>query len=97
MSDPLRCLYGSPQAAGDLPSDTPHELIEYRDRVAFAAALIRDHELRLWFESNWRLARQIARLCPECQVFSIPTGARWIDALDSPPAWLRRREVGAEI
>ncbi len=66
------------------------EILDVQDRVAFAAPLIRDHELRLWFERDEALARQIAAICPECKVFTIPGAAMMIDGLNEPPAWRRR-------
>ena len=70
------------------------EIIDFQDRVAFAAGLIRDHELRLWFERDESTARAVARLCPECTVFTIPTGAYLIDRLGGPPAWRRSARRG---
>jgi len=71
------------------------EILDIQDRVAFAAALIRDHELRLWFERDEALARQIAGLCPECTVFTIPRAAMMIDRLNKPPSW--RRKHGSDV
>jgi hypothetical protein len=74
-----------------------HELIERRDRVAYAVGLIRDLELPMWFEQDWAAAGAIAMQCPACTVFSIPPEALLIDDLDRMPEWRRtsldRREV----
>lgn len=93
MQDPLGQLFPwnhpfSP--IGGRRKRTEHELIEYRDRVEFAVNLIRRHEMRLWFEPNWRTALPIAEAVPQCVVFSIPDGARLVDELDLPPPWRRR-------
>lgn len=74
-------------------AESETEILDFRDRVAFAASLIRDHELRLWFERDESLARRIAALCPECTVFTIPAAALLIDNLNRPPAWRRRRSI----
>jgi hypothetical protein len=96
MSDPLRPLsdwFGQEDSARK--TDPSTELIDYRDRVAYAASLIRDHELRLWFEPNWFLATLISRCCPECAVYSIPPEAAILDDLHAPPPWrVARRDSG---
>ena len=94
MNDPFRQLlrwYDRPQARAQ--SGGEHELIEYRDRVTLAASLIRDHELRVWFEQDWGTALQISRLRPECTVFSVDPGALLVDRLGSQPPWRRGTSV----
>ena len=73
------------------------EILDFQDRVAFAAGLIRDHELRLWFEQNETVARQIAAICPECIVFTIPQAAMMIDGLNRTPAWRRRHRTDLRL
>lgn len=93
MTDPLRSPLGWPGRSGlSRLAKSETEQIERRDRVSYAASLIRDHELRLWFERDWSTADLIASRCPECVVFSIPTGAFWIDDLDQPPPWRRPKQ-----
>lgn len=65
------------------------EQLDYRDRAALAAALIRDHELRLWFEPNNAIAERIQALCPMCAVYTVGIGAAMTDELDRPPPWRR--------
>ena len=73
------------------------EILDIQDSVAFAAGLIRDHELRLWFEQNEAIARQIAAICPECTVFTIPHAAMMIDGLNRTPAWRRHRLTNVRL
>lgn len=92
MQDPFKQLsewYRDP--GRDIPRDADSEIIIHQDPVAFAASLIQDHELRLWFEPDWALASLIAERCPACQVFSIEAGAMLVDRLADPPPWRRRR------
>ncbi|MGC8666690.1 MAG: hypothetical protein ACP5VE_01055 [Chthonomonadales bacterium] len=90
MQDPIRQIFSWNNPYCPRRSEkSEHELIEYRDRVEFALTLIRRHELRLWFEPDWRTAVPIAQAAPQCAVFSIPDGARIIDELDQPPPWRR--------
>lgn len=35
-----------------------------------AVTAIRDGGLGLWYEPDYRLARRVASLCPECRVYS---------------------------
>jgi hypothetical protein len=93
MSDPFGSLFGSRRPLHQRLDPSESEQIEPADRVAQAAALIRDQEIRLWFERDWQTARAIARLCPECCVCSIPWGAYQINALDKPPPWRRSRKT----
>jgi len=93
MADPLRSPLGWPGQNGPTRiAKSETEQVERLDRVSFAASLIRDHELRLWFERDWLTAELIAARCPECVVYSIPTGALWIDNLDAPPPWRRPKK-----
>jgi len=98
MQDPLRHLLGRSLDDARIPwRESEQEIIDYRDRVAFAASVIRNHELRLWFERDWPTARRIQEFCPECLVMSVPTPALWIDRLDEPPPWRRRGRGGPRL
>src|SRR5437870_2499146 len=98
MSDPLRPFSRWLEQHGIAPFDgSETEQIEHRDRVSYAAETIRNYELRLWFERDWHIASLIAKRCPECMVYSIPQAAFWIDDLDSPPPWRRRRSENGEV
>lgn len=35
-----------------------------------AVSAIREGGLEVWYESDYRLARRVAALCPECRVYS---------------------------
>ena len=96
MPDPFRTLTNSRREPPAIHSSET-EILDYRDRVAFAASLIRDHELRLWFERDESIARQIAVLVPECTVFTIPRAAMMVDRLDRPPSWRRGASSDAQL
>jgi hypothetical protein len=88
MYDPFRALTRwTDRGALDRFRTTDTEEIVFRDRVQYAVSLIRDHELRLWFEADWSAALRISQICPRCQVYSIPPGARLVDDLNAPPPW----------
>lgn len=98
MSDPLDPLFGKSLRRYPAPiqrSET--EQIEIVDRVSYAETLIRDYELRIWYERDWWTAVQIAQRCPMCAVFSVPLGARWFSRLDEPPPWRRGKGDNGEV
>ena len=94
MDDALRWIFGGQTNPFHGKSTEPnHELIDFRDRVSIAVAAIRDHELAMWFDSDWHIARQISRLCPACAVYSVPPDAMLVDDLRQPPRWRRRSQA----
>lgn len=98
MTDPIRGLTNWLQNLGLLRlKKSKTELIEHRDAVDYASGLIRNYELRLWFERDWRTAGQIAERTPECLIFSIPDGAYWIDELNVPPPWRQPRHDNSAV
>ena len=56
----------------DLPIHQPEPLREeYKETpLERAVTAIQEGGLRVWFESDYRLARRVAALCPECRVYS---------------------------
>ncbi|HSV72165.1 MAG TPA: hypothetical protein VLH79_00200 [Chthonomonadales bacterium] len=98
MSDPINAItrWSSwrPQYTVQVPVAA---IVEPRDRVAYAVARIRDSELALWYEPDWRSAEAIAGGCPSCVVFSVPPEATLMRRLDGPPPWRATRHNVGEV
>ena len=94
MPDPLRITYVWPGSGSRAinPSSTSGQLF-YRDGLRHAAYLIAKHELRVWFEPNWRNARLLARQFPHCLVCSIPEESD-TPSLHKIPGWRKSRAKG---
>lgn len=94
MSDPIRGISGWYTLRGQrsLPSISAGQIIR-QDPYLIAARLIARHELRVWFEPDWRTARLLARRFPYCAICSIPLETRPASLL-RVPGWRPRRNVG---
>ncbi len=94
MPDPLRMMYSWP-GSGLRPVNPPATSgqLFYRDNLRHAAYLIARYELRVWFEPNWRDARQLARQFPHCTICSIPEESD-TPSLHKIPGWRKRRASG---
>jgi hypothetical protein len=58
-----------------------------------AEQLIARHELRVWFEPDWRNGRYLARRFPHCLIYSIPVESNTL-SLRKVPGWRPRRNFG---
>lgn len=85
MGDGGRPLLGAP--AGQ---------IHWRDPLRESTRLIGYHELRVWFEPDWGIARTLARRFPHCLVYSIPIESSTI-SLYRVPAWRPRPRLTAFV
>lgn len=94
MPDSIRLITEWPGAQGCrvLPSVAYAQIIR-QDPYQFSARMIARHELRIWFEPNWGVARRLARRFPYCLVCSIPFESDTA-ALHRVPGWRPRRDVG---
>jgi hypothetical protein len=94
MADPLRIFYTWPGSYNRPanPSATSGQIF-YRDALRHSAYLIAKHELRVWFEPNWKDARLLARRFPHCMICSIPEESD-TSSLHKVPAWRRRPQRG---
>ena len=91
--DPFRPFGGTPRKIL-LKEETV--LLRRQDPLNFAAEMISRHELRVWFEPDWRLARQLALWFPLCTVVSIPLESNTV-AHTKTPAWRRAKSNGASV
>lgn len=64
-----------------------------QDPYAFSARMIARHELRVWFEPDWALARRLARRYPWCTICSIPYESN-TPSLHKVPGWRPKRSTG---
>jgi hypothetical protein len=94
MTDPIRGMTGwiSPRGERDLPTVAATWILR-RDPYVWSARFIARHELRIWFEPNWHLARRLAARYPTCLVCSIPVESDTA-SLRRIPGWRRRRDRG---
>ena len=98
MSDPIEAISGWARwRPRRLVQEPVAAVVEPRDRVAYAIARIRDLELALWFEPDWRSAQAIASGCPDCTVFSVPPEAFLLRSVGEPPPWRAGRDDAGEV
>ena len=70
--------------------------IHWRDPLRESTRLIGYHELRVWFEPDWGVARTLARRFPHCLIYSIPIESNTA-SLNHVPAWRPRPRLTAFI
>ncbi len=93
--DPFRPLGGG-GAARKIRLKQETVILRRQDPLHFAAEMISRHELRVWFEPNWSLARQLAFRFPHCTIVSIPTES-YTPNLWKTPSWRRRPPDNAVV
>jgi len=94
VADPIRFLSDWPYQPGRRGPVSAHAaLIIRQDPLQQAARLIAKHELRVWFEPNWRSARWLAARFPHCLICSIPEESN-TPSLYRVPGWRPQRNNG---
>ena len=71
-------------------------LLERPEAFAFGSEMISRHELRVWFEPDWRIARRLAKRHPTCAIYSIPLESATSN-LWKTPSWRLPRPNHAKI
>ena len=69
-------------------------IILRQDPLHCAERLISRHELHIWFEPDWHLARRLAARFPHCFIYSIPVESNTA-SLHRVPGWRTRRTDSA--
>jgi hypothetical protein len=94
MSDPIHFLTGwtAFHSRRVMPTATAAQIIR-QDPLWFSERMIAKHELRIWFEPDWRNARYLARRFPRCLICSIPPESD-TPARHRVPGWRSRRPAG---
>ncbi len=95
MADGMRTVFGGGDYSGRPVTTTiATEQIFRHDPLRQGERLIARHELRVYFEPDWSVARRLAARFPYCLVFSIPVESNTPN-LKKIPGWRVRRPSDA--